>query len=83
MQSCPTTQSLGSRWNLCHLCPILTSPLNNPSLEGTFEDWTVLDHPSSHFIDIHVYDSRGSPGFTTSLAKSLVCFYASNSYDTT
>ena len=83
MQSSPTTQtqSLGPRWDYSRLHPILTTPLINPSSEGRYEDWSVLGHSSSHF-DIHIYGSRGSPGFTSRVDKSLVCFHASSYYDT-
>ena len=66
-----------SRLNHSYLRPIITTPSANPSSVGAFEDWTVLSHPTLHSINVHIYDSRGSPGSTS----SLVCFHASNYSD--
>ncbi|KAI9438915.1 hypothetical protein H4582DRAFT_2142014 [Lactarius indigo] len=50
----------GSRLDHRCLRPIVTTPSANPSLERTFDDWTVLSRPGSHRIDTHIYGSRGS-----------------------
>jgi hypothetical protein len=64
-----------SQLNQSCLRPIVTTPPADPSSEGTFEDWTVLSHPASHTINIHLYGPRGSPGST----GTLVCFTPSYS----
>jgi hypothetical protein len=57
-----------------HHClrPITTAPLSDSTTRVTLEDWTVLDRPASHPINIHIYCSRRSPGSTT----SSVCFHS-------
>ncbi|KAI9457241.1 hypothetical protein BJY52DRAFT_515138 [Lactarius psammicola] len=55
-----------SRLNHRCLRSIITTPAN-PSLGGTFEDWTVLSRPAPHSINIHIYRSRGSLESTSSL----------------
>ncbi|KAI9452685.1 hypothetical protein BJY52DRAFT_1225982 [Lactarius psammicola] len=58
-----------SRSRLNHRClrPIVTTLSANPSLEGTFEDWTALSRPASRSINIHIYRSREFAGSTSSL----------------
>jgi hypothetical protein len=52
----------------------------NPSWEEKFEGWTALNRPTLHRIAIHIYESRGLPGFMNSLPA--VCFYAQSYSDT-
>jgi hypothetical protein len=66
-----------SRLNHSYLRPIVTTPSTDPSSEGTFEDWTVLGHPASHSINIHIFGPRGSP-----LSTALVCLNTSSHSDT-
>ncbi len=67
-----------SRLNHSWLRPVVTTSSANPSLEETFDDWTVLSLPASHSTNIQIYRSRGSPGSTS----SLVCFHAASYSDT-
>lgn len=60
-----------SRLNHGYLRPIVTTPLADSSWE-TFQDWTVLSHPASHSINIHIYGPGRSPQST------LVCFNTSS-----
>ncbi|KAF8271176.1 hypothetical protein EI94DRAFT_1721043 [Lactarius quietus] len=48
-----------SRLNRRCLPPIVTIP-TDCSAEGTFEDWTILSRPTSHYVDIHVHGSRAT-----------------------
>ena len=57
--------------NSC-LRPIATTPPADSSWEKTFQDWTVLTHPASHSINIHIYGPGRSPQST------LVCFNTSS-----
>ena len=60
-----------SRSRLDHNClqPIITTPSADPSLDGAFENWTVLSRPGSHSIDIHIYGLRSSHGPTSILVR--------------
>ncbi|KAH9033762.1 hypothetical protein EDB85DRAFT_1050880 [Lactarius pseudohatsudake] len=55
-----------SRLNHRYLRPIATTSSADRSA-GIFEDWKTLNRLASHFINIHIYDSRGSPGSINSL----------------
>ncbi|KAH9023012.1 hypothetical protein EDB84DRAFT_1509555 [Lactarius hengduanensis] len=61
-----------SRLNHRYLRPIVTTSSADRSA-GIFDDWKPLNRLASHFINIHIYDSRGSPGSI----NSLVCFNTS------
>ena len=62
------------RSRLNHLVsPIVTTKANH-SAEEKFEDWTVLSHPASHCIDIHIYGSRAP-------TSHLVCLNTSMYFD--
>ncbi len=56
-----------------HRCmrPIMTSPFATPASGGPFRDWTVLSHPTSHPIHIHIYDAERfrPPGYTESMVR--------------
>jgi hypothetical protein len=61
-----------------HRClrPIVTTPL--ATLARPFEDWTILSHPASHSIHIHIYDGErvripGSESMVRFHASSILC----------
>ncbi|KAH8988286.1 hypothetical protein EDB86DRAFT_2947146, partial [Lactarius hatsudake] len=54
------------RLNHRYLRPIATTSSADRSA-GIFEDWKILNRLASHFTNIHIYDSRGSPGSINSL----------------
>jgi hypothetical protein len=70
-----------SRSRLNHRClpPVVITPSADPSAEGTFEDWTILSHPASRLINIHIYGLRGPAGSKSSLVT--VGFNASSYSD--
>ncbi|KAI9457225.1 hypothetical protein BJY52DRAFT_1187433 [Lactarius psammicola] len=53
-----------SRLNHSYLRPIVTTLSSDRSAEGILEDWTVLSRPASHSINIIIYGSGRSPGYT-------------------
>ena len=67
-----------SRPNHGCLRPIVTTSRADSSSEGTFQDWTILSHPASHSINIHIYGPGRSPESTS----TLVCFNTSSYSDT-
>ncbi|KAI9438944.1 hypothetical protein H4582DRAFT_104166 [Lactarius indigo] len=54
------------RFGLHYLRPIVTTSSPDRST-GMFEDWKALNRLASHFINIHIYDSRGFSGSINSL----------------
>lgn len=56
-----------SRPNNGCLRPIVTTPPADSSSELTFQDWTVLSHPASRSINIHIY----GPGRSTKSTSAL------------
>jgi hypothetical protein len=53
------------------LRPITTALLSDSPTRATLEDWTVLNRPASHPINIHIYRPRGSPGSTTNMVRFI------------
>ncbi len=59
-----------------HRCmrPIMTASFATPASGRPFEDWTVLSHPASHSIHIHIYDADRfrPPGYTEDMVRFVV-----------
>ncbi|KAH9016380.1 hypothetical protein EDB83DRAFT_229622 [Lactarius deliciosus] len=67
-----------------HRCmrPITTIPFatSAPASGRLFGDWTVLSHPASHSIHIHIYDAERHrlPGSTEDMVRSMYLVYSAS-----